>query len=47
LRGIVVRISEQLGGRRRRSRLPSRRAGEYKIDLLRQAVRQADIGGRC
>jgi actin-like ATPase involved in cell morphogenesis len=45
LRSIVAKVSEQLGGP------PAAIAvchpasyGEYKIDLLRQAVRQADIG---
>ena len=45
LRSIVARVAEQMGGQ------PAAIAvchpasyGEYKIDLLRQAVRQADIG---
>ena len=45
LRGIVVRISEQLGGPPAAIALCHPASyGEYKIDLLRQAVRQADIG---
>ena len=45
LRGIVVRVSEQLGGPPAAIALCHPASyGEYKIDLLRQAVRQADIG---
>ncbi len=45
LRGIVLRISEQLGGPPAAIALCHPASyGEYKIDLLRQAVRQADIG---
>ena len=45
LRGIVLRISEQLGGPPATIALCHPASyGEYKIDLLRQAVRQADIG---
>ena len=45
LRGIVVRIGEQLGGPPAAIALCHPASyGEYKIDLLRQAVRQADIG---
>ena len=45
LRGIVLRITEQLGGPPAAIALCHPASyGEYKIDLLRQAVRQADIG---
>ena len=45
LRGIVLRVSEQLGGPPAAIALCHPASyGEYKIDLLRQAVRQADIG---
>ena len=45
LRSIVVRIGEQLGGPPAAIALCHPASyGEYKIDLLRQAVRQADIG---
>ena len=45
LRSIVLRIGEQLGGPPAAIALCHPASyGEYKIDLLRQAVRQADIG---
>lgn len=45
LRSIVLRIGEQLGGPPAAIALCHPASyGEYKLDLLRQAVRQADIG---
>ncbi len=45
LKSIVAKVSEQLGGRPAAIALCHPASyGEYKIDLLRQAVRQADIG---
>lgn len=45
LRSIVTRVTEQLGGPPATIALCHPASyGEYKLDLLRQAVRQADIG---
>jgi molecular chaperone DnaK len=45
LRSIVARVAEQMGGQAAAIVVCHPASyGEYKIDLLRQAVRQADIG---